>query len=393
VIEVVVDVGPGAIRGPNSVRQELVSAALDAIEDDIALVDERPAAVHDLWHDVMRAAVGSGVETVVVVCPTWWPPSWIERVRVAAGSVATSVVVLPRTRLLREGITNRQATIVEIAPEFVVVTRSSGASFVPRADGPAAIADAVVAAVGISTAAHVDAPAGVDDVERLSAVIADRLRVNGVAVTFTDEDSVRRAAASTRVGHGGSERDAGVRPRLRGHRRRSAVAAGMVMAVLLCGGFAARGGGEAVSDELPTTLLVEGRVAVMVPAAWRVQRITSGPGSARVQIVSPSDTGVALHVTQSVDASQGNLAVTADSLRTALNEEPDGVFVDFDASGTRAGRAAITYREIRDQHHVAWAVVIDAAVRIAIGCQSAPGREHVVRDVCDRAIQSAHLLP
>jgi type VII secretion-associated protein (TIGR03931 family) len=392
VTEVVVEVGPGAIRGPNSVRQEWVSAALDGIDDDIALVDERPAALHDVWHDVMRAVIGAGVETVVVVCPTWWPPSRIERARIAAGSVATTVIVLLRTRLLLEVVATRRATIIEIAPEFVVVTRSSGASFVPRVDGPAAIADAVVAAVGISTAAHVDAPAGVDDVERLSALIADRLRVNGVAVTFTDEDSVRRAAASTQVEHGGSECDVGVPPRRTRHRRRSAVAAGMVMAVMLWGGFATRGGGGSSSADMPTSLLVEGRVAIMVPA-WKMRRITSGPGSARVQIVSPSDADVALHVTQSVDASQGNLAVTADSLRTALDEEPDGVFVDFDASDSRAGRAAITYREIRDKHHVVWAVVIESSVRIAIGCQSAPGRDHVVREICDRAIQSAHVLP
>ena len=45
--------------------------------------------------------------------------------------------------------------------------------------------------------------------------------------------------------------------------------------------------------------LVEGRVALTVPASWLTQRVIAGPGSARVQVTSPSDPEVALHVTQS----------------------------------------------------------------------------------------------
>ena len=52
-------------------------------------------------------------------------------------------------------------------------------------------------------------------------------------------------------------------------------------------------------DTAPTTFLVEGRVALTVPATWPTQRVIAGPGSARVQVTSPSDPEVALHVTQS----------------------------------------------------------------------------------------------
>ncbi|HEX2213764.1 MAG TPA: type VII secretion-associated protein, partial [Mycobacterium sp.] len=115
-------------------------------------------------------------------------------------------------------------------------------------------------------------------------------------------------------------------------------------------------------------------------------------GSARLQLVSPSQREVALHVTQSAGTPDQDFA-TAESLRAALSNEPDGVFVDFNASDVRAGRPAVTYREIRPHRHVAWAVLVDGGVRIAIGCQSAPARGDLVRDVCDRAIRSAHAVP
>jgi hypothetical protein len=37
-------------------------------------------------------------------------------------------------------------------------------------------------------------------------------------------------------------------------------------------------------------------------------------------------------------------------------------------------------------------VLVDKILRIAIGCQTAPGREQLVREVCDRAIGSAHAV-
>jgi type VII secretion-associated protein (TIGR03931 family) len=52
----------------------------------------------------------------------------------------------------------------------------------------------------------------------------------------------------------------------------------------------------------------------------------------------------------------------------------------------------VTYREVRAEHEVAWTVLADDGIRIAIGCQSGPHREHLVRDACDQAIQSAHAV-
>jgi type VII secretion-associated protein (TIGR03931 family) len=41
---------------------------------------------------------------------------------------------------------------------------------------------------------------------------------------------------------------------------------------------------------------------------------------------------------------------------------------------------------------VRWTVVVDGPVRISIGCQSRPGGEDKVRDVCEQAVRSAHTI-
>jgi type VII secretion-associated protein (TIGR03931 family) len=142
---------------------------------------------------------------------------------------------------------------------------------------------------------------------------------------------------------------------------------------------------------MSTTLLVEGHVAMEVPAQWPIQRIVAGPGSARVQVTSPSDPEVALHLTQS-QLPIATLSATAESLEHAIDAEPTGVFVDFNPAGTSAGRSAITYREIRSAHDIQWIIVIDKAIRISIGCQSRHGQPDAVRQVCDRAVQSARAV-
>ena len=125
-------------------------------------------------------------------------------------------------------------------------------------------------------------------------------------------------------------------------------------------------------------------MAVEVPAQWAVERITSGPGSVRVQVLSPQDRSAVIHVTQVRVPPAQTLDATAESLRIALAEEPDGVFVEFVAHGTRAGREAITYRELRAGRAVDWTVVLDGGIRIAVGCQG-----DGVGRACDRAVSSA----
>ena len=391
--EVVIEVGPGTIRGVDDVRPEWVSAALECIDDEIALLDDRPVSVRGVWADVMNAVAGEGTDTAVLVCPAWWSSARIETVRQAARTVADEVVLLERIAMLREGI-SAQTTIVELTIEIAIVTAFGKiVAVVPRQGELVADAEAVVAAVGSPEGVMVDAPESVFGAGLLASSISDRLRANRVPVRIADDGWVRRAAVAQRSHV--SARPVQVPNRVSGwlrDRKMLAVLVGVASTLMLCGGVAAvHDGSSDRRDDMPTTLLIEGRIGLMVPATWTAQRITSGPGSARVQVVSPTDRDVALHITQSVLAQPSSLAKAADTL-LALAESADGAFVDFNPSDRRAGRDAVTYREIRPERNIAWTVVIDGTVRIAIGCQSPPRREHLVLMACDRAIRSAHAV-
>ena len=138
----------------------------------------------------------------------------------------------------------------------------------------------------------------------------------------------------------------------------------------------------------PARTLVEGRIEVRVPPGWAVVRVTSGPGSRRVQVSPPADPGIALHITQSY-APETTPAKAAEVLGRAIADQPAGVFVDFRASADVAGRQAVTYREVRPGRIIGWSVVLAGSTRISIGCQSPPGREQAVRAACDEAVGSA----
>ncbi|MGO4442469.1 type VII secretion-associated protein [Mycobacterium sp. 2YAF39] len=393
--EVVIEVGPATIRGANEVRPEWVSTALDCIDDEIALLDDRPVSVRDLWDDVMNVVIGGSVDVAVVICPAWWWSARIDRAREAAQIAATEVVVLERTAMLREGI-SVETTIVEITADVAVVSvLGTIAAVVPLQAEAVTDAGAVTAAVGVPSAVLLDAPATVPGAEFLASKIADRMRAIGVRVMIADDNWVLRAAAAKRsAAVPGTDAVTRASAVFRA-RKTLAALAGILTVVVLCGGLAAARDSRpdpSVGD-MPMTLLIEGRTAVMVPAAWTAERITSGPGSARVQVVSPANGDVALHITQSVASQPSSLAATADSLVSALAETADGVFVEFNPSDRRVGRDAVTYREVRPERHVAWTVIVDGAVRIAVGCQSMPGREQLVREACDRAIRSAHAVP
>jgi type VII secretion-associated protein (TIGR03931 family) len=378
VSRVIIEVGPIGIRGPKTARPERISTAIETIDDDIALLDERPVTVAQLWRQLMREIVPDHVDTVVVVHPSWWSSSRTALVRDAAQTVAAAVILLRRTDALRAQ--SRHGVIIECAADLVMVSRDPPATtVVPRSGEVSVDADAVLEAVGSNRGVLVDAPMGYD---HLCATVAERLRAKGVHVTCTADDTIRNAVSS---------REPAVQP---SHdvqapaRRRGGVAvvAGVASVALMCGGFALR-----PAADPPMTLLVEGRLGVMVPAGWRAQRITSGSGSARVQVDSPVDSDVAIHLTQA-RVGADDLTATAASLRAALEAAPEGVFVDFTAEGRRAGRSAVTYREIREGREVAWTVLNDGGLRIAIGCQSAAKQSQTISEVCDRVIRSAHAI-
>jgi type VII secretion-associated protein (TIGR03931 family) len=380
---IVVEVGPSTIRGPNVSQPERVTAAIECIDDDIGWMDDHPVTAAQLWCDVMRDAVGGSADTVLLVCPTWWPASWIRVVSDAASAVTATVEVRSRAGLFDA------STVVEIAPDLVVIAQpGQDVDAVVRRgdiDGDAA---AVVARLADVATVVLDVPEGVDEGRRLGESIGNRLKAKGIEVVCADREYLRRAVQALRQPE--DARDS-VEPRsARFGRRATAVLAGTLLSLAaLGGGFAGRGGS---ADEMSTMLLVEGRVGVTVPARWTVSRVTNGPGSARLQVVSPADGDVAVHITQSVLPSQQTMEAMAESLRSAFNDQPTGVFVDLNTGGRYLDKPAVTYREVRQDREIAWVVLVDKTVRIAIGCQSPRGHEQLVREACDRAVGSAHAV-
>ncbi|WP_232375302.1 type VII secretion-associated protein [Mycolicibacterium baixiangningiae] len=369
----VVEVGPTTMRGPEPVDDELASAAVEAIDDPLMLVDGRPVAVRRVVSELLRSAVGAGDDELTVVHPTWWSRRRVDVVLDAAGDVHRSVVGMTRAQMLGDGFT----AVVEIAVDHVAVI-AAGVRTMVRSDD-AAICAAVVREIGGRGTVLVDAPRGVGG-DALASSIVTALGERGVTATRAGAVPLRNAAP---------EPTPAAAPPGRSRRRAAPVLAGALLTTVGIIGAAA------LTDDPqpePTALLVEGRVGLVVPALWTVARITEGGGSARVQITSPADPAVALHVTQSVLPRPQSVQQVADTLRDALEAEDTGVFTDFRAVDERGGRAVATYRERRAKHQTDWAVLADGALRIAIGCQSPPGRADAVRPACEAAVRSAHAV-
>jgi type VII secretion-associated protein (TIGR03931 family) len=421
----VIEAGPGAIRrlccGTSMVvdveMSEIYAAALAAIDDHVALVDGRPVSVASLWRDALRSldcGNADAPKTMVVVHPSWWPASRVGVVTAAKTEAdgvdhLNGIVARPRSWLLTQAskAAPEATVVVEIADRLVSVTgdlQEGEVVAVPRRTETRPIAEeaeevaSVIAAISRETTSVVliDAPSTVAGATAVATLIAAAMRDanSGRAVVVIDDARlpllVRAAPSPQHEPPGPAPGASDVRSRawkLSGLAAAGVVLAAAVPAVATTTPVGRHG--VPASETRPTTFLVEGRVALTVPANWPMQRVVDGPGSARVQVTSPSDPELALHVTQS-SVPDETLTGTAQRLKRAVDAEPAGVFVDFNPSGTSAGRPAVTYREVRAGHHVRWTVLLDGTVRISIGCQSRPGGEDAVREVCEQAVRSAH---
>jgi type VII secretion-associated protein (TIGR03931 family) len=414
----IIEVGPGEIRrlccGPSMAADadadasEIRDAALHAIDDCVGLVEGRPVAVDALWSAALRsldcATDGAGNGTVVVH-PSWWSSSRVGVVTGAAKSMPGDVSVRPRSWLLSQASNAdpEAMVVVEIAERVVAIVGAETVG-VPRGVEQDLVAEEVATVIGemssgTTAVVLIDVPSTVAEASGLAAAIASEVRKSGQRAMEIDAARLSRLAASARTAlpnrGESSQRESAAsargvrspRPMLRGLAAAAVVFAAVAPVVIGAGGR-----GVAPPTTAPTTFLVEGRVALTVPAYWTAQRVLAGPGSARVQVTSPADPEAALHVTQSPVPPDETMGVTADRLQRAIGSEPDGVFVDFNPSGISAGRPAVTYREVRASHQVRWTVVVDGPVRISIGCQSRPGGEDKVRDVCEQAVRSAHTI-
>ena len=414
----IVEVGPGTIRrlccgigvGADDEMAERYSSALGAIDDHVALVDGRPVTVASLWHNALRSLdCGSpdATKAMIIVHPSWWPASRVGVVTAAANGA----VMQPRSWLLRQASTASEATVVvEIAEKMVSIAGDSKGQrlvAVPRTTGLRPLAEEVAAVVARirqwpTSVVLIDAPSAVAGASAVATLIAAAVRDadNGHTALVVDDARLAQLAHAVRLPEDELTQPAAAAGGVgsRAWKLSGVAAAGVVLAVAAPAVAAVGRNGAPATEAVHTTFLVEGRVALTVPANWSAQRVLGGPGSARVQVTSPSDPEVALHVTQSAvpDTTQEKheareaLQGTAERLRRAIDTEPAGVFVDFNPSAVSVGRSAVTYREVRAGHQVRWTVMLDGAVQISIGCQSRPGSEDAVREVCEQAVRSAH---
>jgi type VII secretion-associated protein (TIGR03931 family) len=406
----VIEVGPGTIRrlccrAGMLVDAEMAKTALDAIDDAVALENERPVAVDSLWCALLRSLDCGSAETVLLVHPSWWATARVEMVATAAEVLADKVVTRRRSWLLAQAAPDRQAAVVvEIAERLVVVTAAAVVAE-PRRGDPHRVAERVAHVVKTkmtldSTAVVlIDASATISGAAALATMIAAALQLSGadLTVVIVDDAQLQRLAAAgiPLVEERCTPRPAeAARGASSSHRNRLLVpilVGGLMLAAAVPAMITFGSHRVPSAERPPTTFLVEGRIALTIPAAWPVRRVVAGPGSVRLQITSPSDPQVALHVTQSTVA-QDSLSLTAESLKRALDAAPAGVFVDFNPAGRSAGRPAVTYREVRADHDIRWTVLLDGTVRIGVGCQSRLGGEEAVRDVCEQAVRSARAL-
>ena len=390
----VVEVGPASVRvlgGPSAGEPDeaMVSAVLDGIDDAVALFDERPVVVAELMRAVMSSILVASPGPVVIVHPSWWARARIDLV-VRSSGAARKVVALSRSEVVRAA--GHAGTLIEIAGEFVAV---AGPGLRVFGRGNIESIAAAAAEVGRSGDVLLDAPAAIPG----SAQTAEQLRV-ALAARGRSARDVDVAALA----------DAAPSRRRVGGPVAALVAASLVLAapvlpdgreLVLPDGreLGLPDGRERVATPRPevgapdpaAVSLVEGRIVVAVPLHWHVERVRSGSGSRRVQVGSPVDPDIALHITASY-APDSTLAQAAEVLGDAVADQTPGVFVGFRPAVEVAGRPAVTYREVRVGRVVDWSVVLSGSTRIGIGCQSAPDRTEVVRAVCEQAIRTAREL-
>lgn len=374
-------IGPGTVGGPHPVPADISGAAIDAIDDEYTLVDERPVAVDDVWAWVLRVAAGEPDGSLLLVCPGWWSEARLNRVGHAARQHHDEPVLLRRHEALEAlrsgGESHRSPTacIIEIAPEFVICRiPGSPITVTPRLAEMGEVAGTVTRGILGAGPVVIDAPVGVAGAAELAAALANDL--DGRDVQIVDDAMLAAAVAAEHL------------PAPVTRRRRTtawAVPVGLLMALGVLLGLPRAG----QPTEAPLTVLTEGRVTVKIPAGWEVRRITDGAGSPRVQAHSPTEEVAAILLTQSVAGPDQSR--TADVLEAALALQPPGVFTGLRTDDHQGGRAVLSYTETRADREIAWAVFLDGRVRIAVGCQQPPSAA-VIRKYCDEAIRSAHAV-
>ncbi|MCV7124393.1 type VII secretion-associated protein, partial [Mycobacterium lacus] len=207
----VIEAGPGTVRrlccGTGVVAghelAQMCRAALGAVDDAVALVDERPVAVDSLWRATLRSLDCGHREGILVLHPSWWPASRVGVVTAAAQTLVDhpdDIVARPRSWLLTRASpeTSSDVTVVEIADRMVMVVGAEAAA-VPRRTGAHPIAEEVAGVISgmtpaVTAVVLIDAPSTVTGAGALAASIADAVRGGGTRVLEVDDARLARLA-------------------------------------------------------------------------------------------------------------------------------------------------------------------------------------------------------
>lgn len=417
-----------------------VRSAVAALDDEMALLPGRVVPSRALWAALFESLLTDrnapvSLDSMVLIHPTTWSPRRRTLLSSAARMMAATLTVRSRAfalaeRGVRADLSGRSFVVVEVAAAEVAITvvghgsdgepaatvrhledrswETKSAGEVARAVGRA-VEEVVrneptgVAAILVDSSDTEMGEAIVDAIDRIGltpgvsqvaedSVFRDVGQVPRISA-FIDEAAEEPAAE--RTSEWTPARPARSAPRF--PRWWSAAAIGLAAAIVVTGVVltvaSTRERPAPTTPVVATSLLVEGRVQLMVPAEWAVRRIPAGgAGSARVEVISPRDPEAMVHVTQVRVKSSETLAATADTLRAAVEKEPAGVFTDFKADDTKMERPAVTYIEVREGHDIAWTVLLDNDLRIGVGCQYKKGSYSDVTQACELAIRTARAV-
>ena len=297
----IIETGPGAIRrlccGTSVIADaemaEMATAALDSIDDPVAMVDGRPVAVDSLWRAALRSVDCRRPvprKTMVVVHPSWWSSSRVGMVTTAAKSLADDVLARPRSWLLSQSSEVKPeaaVVVVEIAERLVAIAGVEVVA-VPRRNEPNPVAEQVASVIdgiacGTTTVVFVDAPATVAGAPALATLIAGAVRRRGQTVVEIGDVALLRLAGRAQSSLSVHDEPSALpsNAKVDGIRAHAWMLRGVVaVAVALAAAVpavAAMGRHSATRvDTAPTTFLVEGRAALVVPATWPTQRVVAG---------------------------------------------------------------------------------------------------------------------
>ena len=246
-------IGPQPGTGQNATAD----AALESLDDPVALLGDRVVGVDDLLATVFADVLGPACAAVTVVHPTWWPRRRVERVRAAAAVTAATVTAVPRSELLRRH-RGGDPVVVEIATDRVAVCRRGPVRLLGRRDH-AGIA-ALVAHRASGTPVLIDVPDSVPGAAHTAAEVRKALADSGIDARTVDiyrpPDAPMAASTARR------------RPWITAAALTVTVVT-VTLAVAMWPRTTDAPGPEAVA-------LVEGRVSVEIPPDWAVRRVTGG---------------------------------------------------------------------------------------------------------------------